>query len=752
MGAAPGSASGGGERVVTEPLSCPSCGSAVPLGSGDHIECPYCSARVEIPESYRELRDTRRQAARDHAELQAAFERLGRPPGPLLRFLAGVGKVFLAPFEALVGLLGDGSFMILLMVGLFLVLYATELFSHWVAPHFGVDVVDVLGPALTYGITGLLFAIVIFMPSMTVTARKTYTGVRAALRKSLAARLPEHAGGPSCCRNCGAPLDVPPDAVGVRCVYCQTDNLVALPAEWLTEATQQEVGQHADAIAALGELDKARKSATGTVQKGLVMSALGIAVMAGGGMLGVHLDYSIPPPPSWLAAVSPRRLVEVHGGTRIVVDQPGKAHCQGNKDCKLLYYAALHDGEVMSLESPDVPSGTQAKVFTPTTYPDLALGRFLAWKLSPDGDYRAVFKAPYTGFFAIRLTLPDPPPPAPTLIWHVGRTAPPSGEPPPPAVTRLVVPAVDKDAINRVAFSPDGRFIAAASSDFKTRILDARTGNVQRVLEGHKREVYDAAWRPGGRQLATASVDGTVRIWNATTGKAEKVLHANKGAVESLAWSPDGKLLASGSDDGHVRLFDATREFAQLTSAPAPEKNHVTWVAFDPKSPALAYDGPDVDASLWSTSPGHVSHSLPGSGLWLAFGSRGRLLAVPDGDKVLELWNISGWPENSARQGKGKPRSAGMLVVDPSLVFGVFAPTGSVLALDVGSRTIELWSAERRQQLSTLAKLDGEIASLDFSPDGRQLAAGMSDGSIVLFRLADGASWSSHGGRRPVRP
>ena len=64
-----------------------------------------------------------------------------------------------------------------------------------------------------------------------------------------------------------------------------------------------------------------------------------------------------------------------------------------------------------------------------------------------------------------------------------------------------------------VAYSPDGKLIATASSDATVRMWESATGKCVRTLEGHAGAVSAVAFSPANRQLATASTDETARIW-----------------------------------------------------------------------------------------------------------------------------------------------------------------------------------------------------------------------------------------------
>lgn len=101
----------------------------------------------------------------------------------------------------------------------------------------------------------------------------------------------------------------------------------------------------------------------------------------------------------------------------------------------------------------------------------------------------------------------------------------------------------------------------------KIRLWRSDSGGLLRTIGGQSQCVCALAWSPDGKIIAASSDDGSAKLWNIGSGSLLRTLPGHPNSVESLAWSPDGRTLASGSYDHSVKLWNtASGTFARSLS------------------------------------------------------------------------------------------------------------------------------------------------------------------------------------------
>jgi WD40 repeat protein len=341
-------------------------------------------------------------------------------------------------------------------------------------------------------------------------------------------------------------------------------------------------------------------------------------------------------------------------------------------------------------------------------------------------------------------------------------------------------------AVQSVAFSSDGRFLAAgagaghhasfADSDGELKVWDVQSGREVLDLRGHTRTVCAVAFSPDGR-LASGGFDQTIKLWDLATGQEALTLRGHFDAVWKLAFSPDGYQLVSASHDMTVRVWDANPSQGLADSAWLTLRGHqgsVRGVAFSPDGRSLASAGLDKTVKVWDAWTGkelttlHAHHAVVG----VAFSPDGKQLAA-GGAAMLKTWDTTTWKEvrsfprplNVAGVAFSPPDArflaaagadeAGKVVWIFNATNGqeihrlrdhnwlihdvAFDPTGQVVASASADRTVHIWDVQAGKELLTLQpKHAGGVTTVAFSPDGNYLASGGMDRTVKIW---DARKW-----------
>jgi WD40 repeat protein len=111
------------------------------------------------------------------------------------------------------------------------------------------------------------------------------------------------------------------------------------------------------------------------------------------------------------------------------------------------------------------------------------------------------------------------------------------------------------DKLYGLTLSPDGRLLAVAAGH-AVRLWDTATGAERGTLKGHTRMVTAVAFTPDGRLLASASTDGQVKLWDVAAAKERAGFDWQVGPVTALALAPDGMRGACGGAKGPIAVWD----------------------------------------------------------------------------------------------------------------------------------------------------------------------------------------------------
>ena len=295
--------------------------------------------------------------------------------------------------------------------------------------------------------------------------------------------------------------------------------------------------------------------------------------------------------------------------------------------------------------------------------------------------------------------------------------------------------------VNCVAYSPSGKLLATGGDDWTVRLWEVETGRPIRVLRTGGR-VTSVAFSPDGRCVAAgdsytrlAQVDYPVHVWNVETGEEVQTLRGVPKGIQVVAFSPDGNLIAAGigrlTQKGGVAVWDLGSGKKLFWRDEGP--GAIFAVAFAPDGQSLLAGAPYSTESRRNRPKGQskVNFHDPRTGerqrgadsgvrspiLSLAHSRSSDLFATGHLNGSVYLWDT------------GTRKLLRQLREHTSSVWSVaLAPDGHTIAAGAKDGSVRIWGVRSGTLLreirtpTTLESIRRKIRGLAYSPDSKRLA------------------------------
>ena len=189
-------------------------------------------------------------------------------------------------------------------------------------------------------------------------------------------------------------------------------------------------------------------------------------------------------------------------------------------------------------------------------------------------------------------------------------------------------------------FSPNGKSIAGGAGDSNVMIWDAATGRTAHTFSKHTKKVQTVAFSPDGTELVSGGEDTMVYVWNITNDQLVRPLTGHTDKVSSTAFSPDGKRIVSAGFDGNIMVWDIA---SGQTIYPPLTSNHskVISATFSPDGGSIASGASDFNVRVWDADTGQHLRAYPGTSLVnsVAYSPNGKLIAAGNNDGSVNVWD-----------------------------------------------------------------------------------------------------------------
>ncbi len=291
----------------------------------------------------------------------------------------------------------------------------------------------------------------------------------------------------------------------------------------------------------------------------------------------------------------------------------------------------------------------------------------------------------------------------------------------------LIASLVHSNAVRPVAWSPNGRWLAAPCADGRVYLWDMSQGDgrLDRMLQGHDDVVSAVCFDPQGEFLVSQAWDYATAIWSLHT---HRLILKFPDAGYPLSFSADGRMLAPFVSGPSIRLMELERA-REHRILPANDLGQCNGV-FSPDGRWVVVGGDGLRCSavasgqpLWTEPIGYVRY----------------VVFRPDGAVLLTLGPAGAreWPW-LVDEATGQPRLGSPRALTSSLgVQAEYSRDGSVLVI---SQRDGLWVSDSHAVAPKLLPMRMcNFASV--SPDGRWAAAcpwAGADSDLRVWELATG--------------
>jgi serine/threonine protein kinase/WD40 repeat protein len=279
-----------------------------------------------------------------------------------------------------------------------------------------------------------------------------------------------------------------------------------------------------------------------------------------------------------------------------------------------------------------------------------------------------------------------------------------------------------------VAFSPNGKIVAAAGSGEGIALWDVASGSRLATLEGHEGAVTNLSFSPDAQTLLSTGADQTIRLWNVENTSEQSKLDFDMPIAHAL-FNPNGSMFAL-TQGKIARLIDAEtlEELGMLEL-----ESDIQTITFNPDGSDLVIGDLIGGLSYWDTRSFKREVAINGAytnPASLAFTPDGRLLAVGGFNGEINFWNVASAPAMMILEGTLTGEGGAVTEL-------AFSPDSSLLVAANEDDSLSLWDVVGQKQVSRFEEVASQtVNSLAFSADGNYIAVDDSS-NVRLWSLSD---------------
>ena len=296
------------------------------------------------------------------------------------------------------------------------------------------------------------------------------------------------------------------------------------------------------------------------------------------------------------------------------------------------------------------------------------------------------------------------------------------------------------ESLSDVAFSPNGKYVATASSDKYAIVWNVDTGSRKFTIKSHKSPVSAVTFSPDSKYIYSGSQDGYLALHSVKKGKQKQISKKSGRSftqigISDVNYSPDGNFIIVSylGDTEPVDIFSTKKKKLRRIHKLKGHTGMVKAAMFSPDGKSALTFALDEELVVWDVKNGYKRFAISGEEFSFdaaAYSQNSHYIATTE-DGNLNIWDAK----------NGRKKAAIVDKSDENLrEYGFFFslayhPNGQLIATGSTNGKIYIWDVKTGELRRTLEGHTDQVISIAFNFDGSLLVSGSYDTTAIIWKL-----------------